>query len=41
MPGGKVADIKSDPGKLPDLGHLSFREESIGDPALIEDLDAA
>ena len=41
MPGGKVADVQRDPGERPDLGHLSLREEPIGDSALIEDLDGA
>ena len=41
MPGGKVADVQGDPGERPDLGHLSLREEPIGDSALIEDLDGA
>ena len=41
MPGGKVADVQRDPGELPDLDHLSLREEPIGDSALIEDLDGA
>ena len=41
MPGGKVADVQRDPGELPDLGHLSLREEPIGDSALIENLDGA
>ena len=41
MPGGKVADVQGDPGELPDLDHLSLREEPIGDSALIEDLDGA
>ena len=41
MPGGKVADIQSDAGELPDVRHLSLAEEPIRDSALIEDLDAA
>ena len=41
MPGGKVADVQGGPGELPDLGHLSLREEPIGDSALIEDFDGA
>jgi hypothetical protein len=41
MPGGKVADVQRDPGELPDPGHLSLREEPIGDSALIENLDGA
>ena len=41
MPGGKVADVQGDAGELPDLDRPSFRKEAIGDPALIEHLDAA
>ena len=41
MPGGKVADVQAGPGERRDLGHLSLREEPIGDSALIEDLDGA
>ena len=41
MPGRKVADVQRDPGELPDVGHLSLREEPIGDSALIHDLDGA
>ena len=41
VPGGKVADVQRDPGETRDLGHLSLREEPIGDAALIEDLDGA
>ena len=41
MPGGKVADVQSGAGELPELGHLSLREEPIGDSTLIHDLDAA
>ena len=41
MPGGEVADVQGGPGELPDPGHLSLREEPIGDSALIEDLDGA
>jgi hypothetical protein len=32
---------KGDPREPRDLSHLSFREESVGDPALVEDLDGA
>ena len=39
VPGGEVADAESDPGELPDLDGLPLREEPVGDPALIEDLD--
>ena len=41
VPGGKVADIQGDVGEPRDLRHLSPREESISDSALIEDLDGA
>ncbi len=41
MPGGKVADVQPAPGEALDLGHLSLREEPIGDSALIENLDGA
>ena len=41
VPGGKVADVQRDAGEPRDLGHLPLREEPIGDPALIEDLDGA
>ena len=41
VPRGKVADVQRDPGEPRDLGHLSLREEPIGDSALIEDLDGA
>ncbi len=39
--GGKVADVQSHRGEARDLGHLSLREEPIGDATLIEDLDGA
>jgi hypothetical protein len=39
--GGKVADVQTDRGESPDLGHLSLREEPIGDSTLIEDFDGA
>jgi hypothetical protein len=39
VPGGKVADVQTYPGKTRDLGHLSLREEPVGNAALIEDLD--
>ena len=41
VPGGEVADVEVDPGEPCDLRHLSLREEPIGDPALVEDLDGA
>ena len=41
VPGGKVADVQTDAGEPRDLSHLSLREEPVGDPALIEDLDGA
>ena len=41
VPGGKVADVQPDPGEARDLGHLSLREEPIGDSTLIEHLDGA
>src|SRR5207245_2004489 len=41
VPGGKVADVQTDPGEPRDLGHLSLREEPIGDSTLIENLDGA
>jgi hypothetical protein len=41
VPRGKVADVQRDPGEPRDLGHLSLREEPIGDSALIENLDGA
>jgi len=41
MPGGKVADVQTDRGEARDLGHLSLRDEPIGDATLIENLDGA
>jgi hypothetical protein len=41
VPGRKVTDVQSVPGEALDLSHLALREETIGDPALIEDLDRA
>ena len=41
VPGGKVADVQTDAGEPRDLRHLSLREEPIGDPTLIENLDGA
>ena len=41
MPGGKVADVKTGAAERRDLHHLPFREEPIGDSALIENLDGA
>ncbi len=41
VPGGKVADVQTDPGEPGDLGHLPRREEPISDSALIENLDGA
>ena len=39
MPCREVADVEGDPGEPRDLGHLSLREEPIGDATLVEDLD--
>jgi hypothetical protein len=41
VPGWEVADVQGDPGEPRDLSHLSLREEPVGDPALVEDLDGA
>ena len=41
VPGGEVADVQRGPGEARDLRLLSLREEPIGDPALVEDLDGA
>ena len=41
MPRGEVADVEGDPSETRDLGHLSLREEPIGDAALVEDLDGS
>ena len=41
MPRGEVADVQADAGESRDLGHLPLREEPVGDPTLIEDLDGA
>jgi hypothetical protein len=41
VPGGKVADVQAVEGEPCDLGHLPFRQEPIGDAALIENLDGA
>jgi hypothetical protein len=41
VPAGKVADVQRGAGEPRDLGHLSLREEPIGDSTLIEDLDGA
>jgi hypothetical protein len=42
VPGGKVADVQGDAVEVRrDLGHLSLREEPVGDSTLIEDLDRA
>ena len=41
VPGGKVADVQRDCVEAHDLGHLSLRQEPIGDSALIKDLDGA
>ncbi len=38
---GKSPIVQSDSGELPDLDHLSLREEPVGDSALIENLDGA
>ena len=40
VPGGEVADVQGYV-EVHDLMHLSLREESIGDAALVEDLDGA
>src|SRR5262249_61765745 len=39
--GGKVADVQTDPGEPRHLSDLTLREEPVGDPTLIEDLDGA
>ncbi len=39
--GGKVADVQPNLGETRHLRHLSLRQESIGDAALIEDFDGA
>src|SRR5207247_4485741 len=41
MPGGKVADVELGRGKPRDLSLLPFGKESLGDSALIENLDGA
>ena len=41
VPGRKVADVQARPGEPRDLGLLALRDEAIGDPALVEDLDRA
>ncbi len=41
MPRREVADVERDPSETRDLGHLSLREEPIGDATLIEDLDGS
>ena len=41
MPRREVADVERDPSEARDLGHLSLREEPIGDATLIEDLDGS
>jgi hypothetical protein len=41
VPGGKIADVQTDRGEARDLGDLPLRNEPIGDPALIENLDGA
>ena len=41
VPGGEVADVQGDPGEPCDLSHLSLRQEPVGDPTLVEDLDGA
>src|SRR5262245_39107109 len=41
VPGRKVADVLTYPGKPRDLGHLSLREEPISDSTLVEDLNCA
>ena len=41
VPGGKIADVQTDPGEPGDLSRLPLREEPIGDSALIVNLDGA
>ena len=41
MAGGEVADVQASPAEPRDLGDLPLGQESIRDPALIEDLDRA
>jgi hypothetical protein len=41
VPGGKVADVQTDPGEPRNLGHLPLRQEPIGDSALVENLNGA
>jgi hypothetical protein len=41
VPGGEVADVETDHGEPRDLGHLPLRQEPLGDPTLIEDLDGS
>jgi hypothetical protein len=36
---GEVADVETDHGEPRDLGRLPLRQEPLGDPTLIEDLD--
>lgn len=40
-PGREVADLQLRPGEGRDLSRLPLREEALGDPALIENLDGA
>ena len=39
VPGGEVADVEADPGEPRDLSFRPLREEPVGDPALVENLD--
>ncbi len=41
VPGRKIADVQRDVGERRNLHCLALREEAIGDPALIENLDSA
>ena len=39
VPGRKIADVQRDVGEPRDLRRFALREEAVGDPALIENLD--
>ena len=41
VPGGKVADVQTDPSETRDLRHLPLCKEPISDSTLIEHLDGA
>lgn len=41
VPGGKVADVQPDLGEAGDLRHLPLGQETIHDPALVEDFERA